>query len=88
MVPVGCDVNDVLVVVVLVCNGDRDGETEVEDVFESRVERLTVDDTMAVRDVRVVREPVAEVVDVFEFDGLDVYVADDEVVLDLLDEPV
>jgi hypothetical protein len=88
LLPVDCDVNDVVVVVVLVCSGDRDAETEPVEVFEIWVERLTVGDTMVVRDVRVVPEPVAEVDDVFEFDGLAVYVADDEVVLDLLDEPV
>ena len=88
MVPVGCDVNDVVVVVVLVCKGDRDEETEPVEVFETWVERLTVCVIRGERDLRVDSVPETEVVDVFEFDGLAVYVADDEVVLDLLDEPV
>lgn len=48
LLPVDCDVNDVVVVVVLVCSGDRDAETEPVEVFEIWVERLTVGDTMVV----------------------------------------
>jgi len=88
VVPVATALAETVAVVLLVCNGDRDEETEPVEVFETWAERLTVCVIRGVTDVRVVSVPETEVVDVFELDGLGVYVAEVEVVLDRLDEPV
>jgi len=75
-------------VLLLVCNGECDEETDPVEVFEFCAECVTDCVTIGVELYSVVCEPVTDVVDVFELDGLGVYVAEVEVVLDRLDELV